>query len=39
MLDAESAQKLGLITFAPDDIDWDDEVRMFLEAVSYTHLM
>jgi benzoyl-CoA-dihydrodiol lyase len=31
MLDAESAQKLGLITFAPDDIDWDDEVRMFLE--------
>jgi benzoyl-CoA-dihydrodiol lyase len=31
MLDAETAQKLGLITFAPDDIDWDDEVRMFLE--------
>jgi benzoyl-CoA-dihydrodiol lyase len=31
MLDAERAQKLGLITFAPDDIDWDDEVRMFLE--------
>ena len=31
MLDAERAQKLGLITFAPDDIDWDDEVRVFLE--------
>jgi benzoyl-CoA-dihydrodiol lyase len=30
-LDAESAQKLGLITFAVDDIDWDDEVRVFLE--------
>jgi len=31
MLDAEGAQKLGLITFALDDIDWDDEVRVFLE--------
>jgi benzoyl-CoA-dihydrodiol lyase len=31
MLDAETAQKLGLVTFAPDDIDWDDEVRVFLE--------
>jgi benzoyl-CoA-dihydrodiol lyase len=31
MLDAEAAQKLGLITFALDDIDWDDEVRVFLE--------
>ena len=30
-LDAEAAQKLGLITFALDDIDWDDEVRVFLE--------
>jgi benzoyl-CoA-dihydrodiol lyase len=30
-LDAETAQKLGLITFALDDIDWDDEVRVFLE--------
>jgi benzoyl-CoA-dihydrodiol lyase len=30
-LDAERAQKLGLITFALDDIDWDDEVRVFLE--------
>jgi benzoyl-CoA-dihydrodiol lyase len=31
MLDAERAQTLGLVTFAPDDIDWDDEVRVFLE--------
>ncbi|MFZ2064569.1 MAG: 2,3-epoxybenzoyl-CoA dihydrolase [Xanthobacteraceae bacterium] len=31
MLDAERAQQLGLITFALDDIDWDDEVRVFLE--------
>ena len=30
-LDAEDAEKLGLITFAVDDIDWGDEVRMFLE--------
>ena len=31
MLDAEAAQRLGLVTFALDDIDWDDEVRVFLE--------
>ncbi len=31
MLDAASAQRLGLVTFALDDIDWDDEVRVFLE--------
>jgi benzoyl-CoA-dihydrodiol lyase len=31
MLDAETAQRLGLVTFALDDIDWDDEVRLFLE--------
>jgi benzoyl-CoA-dihydrodiol lyase len=30
-LDAEEAERLGLITFARDDIDWDDEVRLFLE--------
>src|SRR5579862_3559531 len=30
-LDAEAVQELGLITFALDDIDWDDEVRLFLE--------
>ncbi len=31
ILDAEAAQELGLVTFALDDIDWDDEVRVFLE--------
>ncbi len=30
-LDAEAAERLGLVTFALDDIDWDDEVRVFLE--------
>ncbi|AVT79564.1 MULTISPECIES: 2,3-epoxybenzoyl-CoA dihydrolase [Rhodopseudomonas] len=30
-LDAEAAEMLGLVTFALDDIDWDDEVRVFLE--------
>ena len=30
-LDAARAQQLGLVTFALDDIDWDDEVRVFLE--------
>jgi benzoyl-CoA-dihydrodiol lyase len=30
-LDAESAQELGLVTFALDDIDWEDEIRVFLE--------
>src|ERR1700753_1599900 len=27
----EEAEELGLVTFALDDIDWDDEVRVFLE--------
>ncbi|MEX2034039.1 MAG: benzoyl-CoA-dihydrodiol lyase, partial [Xanthobacteraceae bacterium] len=31
MLDAEAAEALGLVTFAPDDIDWEDEIRLFLE--------
>ena len=30
-LDAEAAQELGLVTFIPDDIDWEDEVRLALE--------
>ena len=30
-LDAEQCEKLGLVTFAFDDIDWHDEVRIFLE--------
>jgi benzoyl-CoA-dihydrodiol lyase len=28
---AEDADSLGLVTFAPDDIDWDEEVRISLE--------
>ena len=30
-LEAEEAEKLGLITFAPDDIDWEEEVRIAVE--------
>jgi benzoyl-CoA-dihydrodiol lyase len=30
-LQAEDAERLGLVTFAPDDIDWDEEVRIALE--------
>jgi benzoyl-CoA-dihydrodiol lyase len=30
-LDASEAEELGLITFALDDIDWDDEIRVFFE--------
>jgi benzoyl-CoA-dihydrodiol lyase len=30
-LDAEAAEEAGLVTFAFDDIDWDDEIRIFLE--------
>jgi len=30
-LDAAQAEQLGLVTFAPDDIDWDDEVRIAIE--------
>jgi benzoyl-CoA-dihydrodiol lyase len=28
---AEEAEKLGLVTFAPDDIDWEEEVRLAIE--------
>jgi benzoyl-CoA-dihydrodiol lyase len=31
VLDARAAAALGLVTFALDDIDWDDEIRLFLE--------
>src|SRR5439155_3813522 len=31
MLEAETAENLGLVTFALDDIDWEDEIRVFLE--------
>jgi benzoyl-CoA-dihydrodiol lyase len=30
-LAAEDADALGLVTFAPDDIDWDEEVRIAIE--------
>ncbi|NRB03435.1 MAG: 2,3-epoxybenzoyl-CoA dihydrolase [Rhodobacteraceae bacterium] len=30
-LDAEEAETLGLVTYAYDDIDWEDEVRLFKE--------
>jgi benzoyl-CoA-dihydrodiol lyase len=30
-LDAAAAEELGLVTFAPDDIDWEDEVRIAVE--------
>ena len=30
-LEAEDAAELGLITFAPDDIDWDEEIRIATE--------
>ncbi|MBK0393496.1 2,3-epoxybenzoyl-CoA dihydrolase [Ramlibacter algicola] len=30
-LAAERALELGLVTLAPDDIDWDDEIRLMLE--------
>ena len=30
-LDAEAAGEAGLVTFTPDDIDWDDEVRIAIE--------
>ena len=30
-LDADQALALGLVTAAPDDIDWDDEIRIAIE--------
>ena len=30
-LDAAGAAEAGLVTFTPDDIDWDDEVRLAIE--------
>jgi benzoyl-CoA-dihydrodiol lyase len=30
-LAAAEAEELGLVTFAPDDIDWEDEIRIALE--------
>jgi benzoyl-CoA-dihydrodiol lyase len=31
LLQAEEAVELGLVTFAPDDLDWDEEVRIGVE--------
>ncbi len=31
MMDAQTAQQLGVVTFALDDIDWADEIRIFME--------
>ncbi|GAC1327952.1 MAG: 2,3-epoxybenzoyl-CoA dihydrolase [Beijerinckiaceae bacterium] len=30
-LEGDDAERLGLVTFALDDIDWEDEIRVFLE--------
>jgi len=30
-LEAAGAERLGLVTFAPDDIDWEEEVRIAVE--------
>ncbi len=30
-IDAETADELGLATFAPDEIDWEDELRLAIE--------
>ena len=30
-MDAETALEAGLVTFAPDEIDWEDEVRLAIE--------
>jgi benzoyl-CoA-dihydrodiol lyase len=30
-LNAQAAMELGLITVAPDDLDWEDEIRMAIE--------
>ena len=36
-LEAEQALNVGLVTFAPDDIDWEDELRLlFEERASYS---
>lgn len=29
--DTDDADDIGLITFAPDDLDWDDEIRLAIE--------
>ena len=29
--DAEEAEEVGLVTFAPDELDWEDEIRVAIE--------
>src|SRR4029078_12749770 len=29
--DTEAADRAGLVTFAPDDLDWEDEIRLAIE--------
>ena len=31
VFDTEEADELGLVTFAPDDLDWEDEIRVAIE--------
>ncbi|HJT66032.1 MAG TPA: 2,3-epoxybenzoyl-CoA dihydrolase [Pyrinomonadaceae bacterium] len=31
VFNTEEAEELGLITFAPDDLDWEDEIRVAIE--------
>jgi benzoyl-CoA-dihydrodiol lyase len=31
LLDTAAAVELGLVTFAPDELDWDDEIRLAIE--------
>jgi benzoyl-CoA-dihydrodiol lyase len=31
LLHAEDAEELGLVTFAPDELDWDEEIRIAVE--------
>jgi benzoyl-CoA-dihydrodiol lyase len=31
VFDTEEAEEAGLITFAPDDLDWEDEIRVAIE--------
>ena len=31
IFNTEEAEELGLITFAPDDLDWEDEIRVAIE--------
>jgi benzoyl-CoA-dihydrodiol lyase len=31
LFDTEAAEAAGLVTFAPDDLDWEDEIRLAIE--------